>query len=194
MQNPLSQDTAVLWPADPDVSHSAMLLDLIRRGASKTRPQLVADSGLGRKAVTQRVAQLLEVGLLEETGLAPSGGGRQPQTLSVNPRAGTVLAALIGSTELTVASVDAAGAITGTEQEAWRLEKGPEQTMQRLASLMRRRIRSSSHRPWAVAIGVPGPVEFSTGRIIAPSGNAGVGRVRSPNVAAKHYRRARVGR
>ena len=41
--------------------------------------------------------------------------------------------------------------------------------MQRLASLMRRRIRSSSHRPWAVAIGVPGPVEFSTGRIIAPS-------------------------
>ena len=79
MQNPLSQDTAVLWPADPDVSHSAMLLDLIRRGASKTRPQLVADSGLGRKAVTQRVAQLLEVGLLEETGLAPSVGADSPK-------------------------------------------------------------------------------------------------------------------
>src|SRR4029453_8377113 len=57
------------------------VLDLIRGGVSRTRPELVGHSGLGRKVVTQRVEQLIACGLVEDGELGRSTGGRAPRQL-----------------------------------------------------------------------------------------------------------------
>src|SRR4051812_49946956 len=54
------------------------VLDLVRLGRARSRPELVRLSGLGRGAVTQRVAELLDRGLLVESELGRSTGGGPP--------------------------------------------------------------------------------------------------------------------
>ena len=51
------------------------LINLVRTGQAVTRPALEQETGLGRKVVTQRVQQAIDVGLLEDGDLAPSAGG-----------------------------------------------------------------------------------------------------------------------
>jgi hypothetical protein len=48
------------------------VLDLVRLGKARTRPELGQRGGLGRMVVTQRVAQLLSSGLLTEGTYAPT--------------------------------------------------------------------------------------------------------------------------
>src|SRR3954465_4663568 len=54
------------------------VLHLVRSGQARTRPELARLSGMGRGAVTQRVAELLESGLLVESEIGRSTGGGPP--------------------------------------------------------------------------------------------------------------------
>ena len=155
---------------DFEAAPTAALFDLIRRGQVATRPGLVAVSGLGRKAVTQRVEALIEGGLVRDGGLVASTGGRPVRTLEVNPGAGCVVGVIIGSTEIDVARIDLGGGIIKAVSCAWNVEVGPERTMQRVAGLLEEvGAPAGGTGLWSVAIGVPGPVEFSTGRVFGPS-------------------------
>lgn len=158
-------------PGDFESFPTAVLFDLVRSGHATTRPELVNVSGAGRKAVTERVGQLVDAGLLMDAGLHPSGGGRPVRKLAVDSSAGHVVAVIIGSTEITVARVDLAGHVIVSVQSEWEIERGPQETMQRLAEMIddtstSARILTS---PWTIAVGLPGPVEFSTARLIAPA-------------------------
>ena len=155
---------------DFDSTPTAALFDLVRNGRASTRPELATVSGLGRKAVSQRVDHLMEIGLLADVGLAASHGGRPVRTLAVNAAAGHAVAAIVGSTEITITRTDLAGGILATAECEWDVERGPDETMHRLAQLIRDTTASVRGRPpWAIAVGLPGPVEFSTTRIVAPA-------------------------
>lgn len=155
--------------ADLDATPSAVLFDLVRAQHASTRPELVTISGLGRKAVTQRVAHLVEVGLLMETGKVAADRGRPVRTLAVDPRAGHVVAVIVGSTEISLARVDLLGRVISTAQCLWEVEQGPERTMGRLKGLLEETaLPVRGQAPWAIALGLPGPVEFSTTRLVAP--------------------------
>lgn len=172
MMEPAEERSRSITPApvDFDSLPTAMLLDLVRTAQATTRPELVSTSGAGRKAVTERVAHLVETGLLVDTGLIPSEGGRPVRTLALNPQAGHVVAAIVGSTEITLARADLTGAVIASVQCKWEVERGPQETMERLATLLEETSRSVRGRaPWAIALGLPGPVEFSTTRLVAPA-------------------------
>src|SRR5262245_2309441 len=94
-------------PEQPSGLH--LLLDLIRAGAGRTRPQLVSRSGLGRKLVTQRVDQLIAAGLVTDGELGPSTGGRAPRELQFRADAGVLLVAELGGTSLSVGLADLCG-------------------------------------------------------------------------------------
>jgi predicted NBD/HSP70 family sugar kinase len=147
----------------------AIVIDLVRSGRARTRPELVAVSGLGRKVVTQRVDQAIELGLLEDGDLAPSSGGRQARTLRFRTRAGHVYSALVGASEFTAAIVDLSGTIIASHHEDWAVDAGPEPTMRRLQSAFAVLARRTGlGRPWGIGVGMPGPVEFASGRLVAP--------------------------
>ncbi|CAN5788107.1 hypothetical protein BH18ACT7_BH18ACT7_18370 [soil metagenome] len=144
-------------------------LDLIRFGHAHTRPALARRAGLGRTVVNQRLAQLIDSGLVEPGRLGPSTGGRAPRELRFRSEAGTVLVAELGATSLGVGLADLAGGLIGQREEPWDIAAGPQATLARVEELFDAALTEHQPAPvWAVGIGVPGPVEFASGRPVAP--------------------------
>ncbi|GAA0321428.1 ROK family protein [Kineococcus aurantiacus] len=162
--------TPLLAPVpDPDAATLAGVVDLVRAGRATTRPALVDASRLSRKVVTQRVEQAIGLGLLEHGELAPSSGGRPSRTLRFRAGSGHVYAALIGAAEITAAVLDLGGTLVGTAHEDWPVAEGPEPTLQRVHDLFTTLARRTGVTvPWGIGVGVPGPVEYATGRLVAP--------------------------
>ena len=59
------------------------ILDEIRLARSRSRAELVARTGLSRGVVAQRVAELIELGLIIDDEIGPSTGGRPPRQMTL---------------------------------------------------------------------------------------------------------------
>jgi glucokinase-like ROK family protein len=157
--------------ADEALDALVMVLDEVRLGRSRSRPELVARTGLGRAIVAQRVGELLERGLVFEGEVGPSTGGRPPRQLTFRADAGHVLVADLGATSIDVAVTSLDGRILGHHDEPAEIEAGPERCLDRVEALFESLLTTAQAIPgrlWGVGIGVPGPVEFGSGRPISP--------------------------
>jgi glucokinase-like ROK family protein len=158
-------------PPDDRLAGLVTVLDFVRSHGRTTRPALVRGTGLSRAVVTQRVAELLDYGLLVEGELGPSTGGRSPRLLRFPADAGHLLVADLGATSVDVALADLSGAILAHIQEPCDIASGPEEVLARVEELFVRSLVSAEPRAvplWGIGIGVPGPVEFDSGRPVAP--------------------------
>jgi glucokinase-like ROK family protein len=147
------------------------VLDEIRLGRSRSRSELVARTGLGRAIVARRVQELIDRGLVTEGAVGPSTGGRPPRQLAFRADAGHVLVADLGATSIDVAVTSLDGRILGHHDEPARIEDGPERGLARVDALFGSLLRTTQDIPgrlWGIGIGVPGPVEFESGRPISP--------------------------
>jgi glucokinase-like ROK family protein len=158
---------------DPElVDGLVSVLELVRSGAARTRPELSRRSGLGRSVITQRVSQLLDSGLLVESGLGASTGGRAPRELGLRGDAGLVLVAPLGASHLTVGVTDLAGRLLHYHREAADVAVGPEKVLSRAEELFGQ-LLASEHAPagaplFGIGLGLPGAVEFATGTAVSP--------------------------
>jgi glucokinase-like ROK family protein len=118
--------------------------------------------------VTQRVAQLLGAGLLEDGALGQSTGGRAPRELRFRSDAGHVLVAELGATSISVALSDLSGHLCSQVTEPSDVTDGPELILGRVVELFDDLLREHDIAVWGVGIGLPGPVEFTTGIPVAP--------------------------
>ena len=152
------------------VDSLAAVLDAVRGSGLRTRPDLVRWLGLGRNVVSQRVAQLIDLGLLDEGRLAPSTGGRPSRELRLRSEAGCLLVAEMGATGLQAGLSNLDGSLLAQHTEACDVALGPEPTLTRLEQIFDELLaRAPLGQPlWGVGAGLPGPVEFSKGRPIAP--------------------------
>jgi glucokinase-like ROK family protein len=147
------------------------ILDEIRQARSRSRAELVARTGLSRGVVAQRVAELIDLGLVVDDELGPSTGGRPPRQMSFRADAGHVLVADLGATSIDVAVTDLDGRILGHRDEPADIAAGPEACLQRVDELfaeLTTAMRDLPGRLWGIGIGVPGPVEFRSGRPVSP--------------------------
>lgn len=147
------------------------VLDHIRRQRARSRSELVRLTGLGRGVVAERVAQLLDRGLLVERDLAPSTGGRPPRRLGFRDDAGHVLVADLGASGVDVAVTSLGGGIVAHRAEPARIDVGPERVLAQVDRLFGELLSGRDAVPgllWGIGIGVPGPVEFRTGRPVSP--------------------------
>jgi glucokinase-like ROK family protein len=170
--DPSSTGDGVRGPL-PDEALDAlvMVLDEIRSARSRSRSELVARTGLGRAIVARRVQELVDRGLVTEDETGPSTGGRPPRHLAFRADAGHVLVADLGATSISVALTDLSGRILGHYTEPAEISSGPEQVLGRVEELfheLQHTTRSIPGPVWGVGLGVPGPVEFATGRPISP--------------------------
>jgi glucokinase-like ROK family protein len=158
-------------PADDRLTGLVTVLDFVRTHGSTTRPALVHATGLSRAVVTQRVTELLDYGLLVEGELGQSTGGRAPRLLRFPADAGHLLVADLGATSVDVALADLSGTILAHLQEPSAISAGPEAVLDRVEELFTQTIAAAGPVPgalWGIGIGVPGPVEFDSGRPVAP--------------------------
>jgi len=162
-------------PVSPRVTPGS-LLRLIRTGAARSRADLVTLTGAPRSTVSARVEQLLQSGLVLEGGTGDSRGGRPPTLLAFNRNAGLVLAVDLGATSVKVALTDLAGEILASLSHELEISEGPEPVLaevNRLADLLLTELGRSPDDVKAIGVGVPGPVEFASGRLVHPPIMAG---------------------
>jgi predicted NBD/HSP70 family sugar kinase len=143
------------------------LLHHVRTGRARSRAELVALTGASRNTVSARVDELIASGLLQEGGRGGSTGGRPPTLLRFNSGAGCVLAVDLGVTSADVAVTDLSAQILATVGHPIDIADGPDVVLAEVDRLAQKALAEAGLTPadvWAVGVGVPGPVEFSTGR------------------------------
>ncbi|WIE63941.1 ROK family transcriptional regulator [Curtobacterium sp. MCLR17_036] len=156
--------------ASPPVGTSE-LFQILRDGVPRTRAELASLTGLARSTIGVRLDALVDVGLVGPVDTAVSTGGRPPAQVALRPRARLVVAADLGASHGRVAVTDLVGAPLASRQARIDIAAGPVPTLTWLVSTiddLLGEVGHSRHDVVAIGIGVPGPVEFSTGRPANP--------------------------
>lgn len=154
-----------------DLEQLRLVLDCVRLHAICSRSEIASSTGISRAMVGQRVQQLVEAGILAEVGTADSTGGRPARTMVIPPDAGHVLCVDLGATSVDTAVATVGGRILVHRQAAANVGAGPEATLGQVEQLLRdllAEIGTGAGPLRGIGMGVPGPVQFSTGRPVSP--------------------------
>lgn len=173
----------------PGVSGVSQLFQLLRDGVPRTRAELAKSTGLARSTIAARVDELMRMGLIIPMAETVSTGGRPPSLFAINPNARLVLAADIGASHATLAITDLAGTIIVEHSEPLDVTLGPVPVLTwtvENAIAMLDRIGRSTKDLAAIGIGVPGPVEHSTGQPVNPPIMPGWDRFDVPGWVRQH--------
>jgi predicted NBD/HSP70 family sugar kinase len=147
------------------------LLELIRTGQAGTRGELQRVTGLSRSTVGQRLDQLFSAGWLREVPGNQPTGGRPSTRLEFETRHAVVLAADLDTMHARAAVLDLAGGILAEHSGDLLIEDGPELVLDRLGVWFADLLTASGTAPAAVCgvgLSLPGPVDWSSGRVVRP--------------------------
>jgi predicted NBD/HSP70 family sugar kinase len=148
------------------------IFQLLRDGTVWTRAELAEVTGLARSTIALRLEQLISLGLIMPGGDSSlSTGGRPPVQFRLNPNANVVLAVDVGASHVAVGVSNLSGEILIESKKAMNVADGPDPVLGWVVDEARRQMQDLG-RPiediLAVGIGLPSPVEHSTGRPINP--------------------------
>jgi len=152
-------------------SGASELFQLLRDGQPRTRAELASVTGLARSTIALRVDALMELGLVSPVGDAQSTGGRPSSQFALNPSAKVVLAADLGATHATIAVTDLTGTTLAEQSGRRDIADGPESVLSWMVETGRELLKGLGRKQTdviAIGIGLPGPVEHSTGMPINP--------------------------
>ncbi|PPF43296.1 ROK family protein [Pseudoclavibacter sp. AY1F1] len=157
-----------------EVTSLLRVVNLVRTRQAVTRPQIGTATGLGRGVVTQRVEQAIDMGYVVEGEVGPSSGGRAPRTLRFNSERGLIVTCAIGALHLHVGLSHLEGDVTAHAHLDWDIARGPAATLDVALELIEQLLAEERARTgtetqvWGIAVGIPGPVDFNSGRPVAP--------------------------
>ncbi|MFM8424832.1 MAG: MarR family transcriptional regulator, partial [Chloroflexota bacterium] len=95
----------------------SLVLRLIHNQSPLSRAQLAAITGLNKSTVSSLVDELIERGLVYETGSNTGGTGRPATLLEINPQAGCIIGVELGVDFVSVAVTDILGNILWRRRE-----------------------------------------------------------------------------
>lgn len=149
-------------------SSAGDLLQLFRSRQVRTRGEVQSITGLARSTVTYKIDALLSSGFLVEDGRHVDGRGRPAVRLRVNDDGLTILAADLGATHGRLAVATAAGDVVAETVIESSIAAGPAAVLasvQTGLARLRKRSPRTAGPVRAIAMGLPGPVQWGTGRI-----------------------------
>ncbi|NSX88894.1 ROK family transcriptional regulator [Agrobacterium tumefaciens] len=161
------------WQGDLNaIKASAALLSLVGSGRARSRSALTELSGLSRATVHQKLAGLIDAGLIRETEETLPSGGRPTRALDLNRDFAVVLSADIGEQHIRVAVTDLQPRILTEISETFDILRGPavvlnwiEEQFEALLS----KIGKTTTDVLGIGIGLPAPVDYANGRVVGPS-------------------------
>lgn len=155
--------------ADPALT--ARIVALVSSGEGSSRTDLARELGLAASTVSLRVQELIDAGVLRETGSGPSRGGRRPRLLELCASGGYVLAADLGGTHARLGVVDLTGALSAVDEVAVPVAAGPgpEATLDVLARAFDELVAARDTRPRGIGLALPGPVNLERRSVERPS-------------------------
>jgi len=152
-----------------DFESLAAILTYIRRSNGVT-PQDVGDHlGLGRTVIGQKLNDLSTTGILEMADKGRSTGGRAPRILRIQSNFGVVLCVDVHVTGMRVGIADLEGTLIASHETSIPVANGPDKVLDEVERLGKELLENNPHgKLLGIGIGLPGPVEFITGKPIAP--------------------------
>ena len=147
------------------------IVKAIRTKGPLSRTDLTHVLDYSRASLTTIVGSMIESGILHEVGEGQSAGGRRPLLLDINPHLGYVAGIDIGATSVDYAIADFQGKIFERFSESSDVRIDPEAFLKNVCDVISRLLAKHDILPEqlvAIGLGVPGPVEFAAGVLIAP--------------------------
>lgn len=147
------------------------LFQVLRDGRAWTRAELMRETGLSRTSVSERLNDLLGTGLVVPTSDGVSSGGRPPSRVKFNAASRVAIGVDLGATHGAVGLTDLNGTILAHRRKALEISLGPRPVLSwalETAEELLTEIRREPEDVLGVGVGVPGPVQHSTGIPIRP--------------------------
>jgi glucokinase-like ROK family protein len=147
------------------------VLQLLRHRPFFSRADIVDATGLSRARVSQVLTVLHRNNLIAPCKTGESTGGRPPMLFSFNKQARYVIGMDFGATACRIGITNLAGEPLSLREEALDIKLGPELVLSQALTTVRDFLRQQEIRHdsiLGIGVGVPGPVEFLTGRPISP--------------------------
>lgn len=147
------------------------LFQVLRDGRARTRAELAEITGLARSTIATRIDALMSCGLIGPAGEALSSGGRPPSRFAFSASSRVVVAVDVGATHVLIALTDLGGRVLDESRAAIEVSVGPVAVLDLVVEQARNLLTRAGRDPRELAgigIGLPGPVEHSTGKPANP--------------------------
>ncbi|HKK92875.1 MAG TPA: ROK family transcriptional regulator [Longimicrobiales bacterium] len=138
------------------------VLELIWHQQGITRADIARSTGLARSTVSDLVGDLLDSGLVIESGDAPSRGGRRAVMLTFDDDAHAVLGVDIGASHVSVVLTNLRGRVLHWVTEACEVRDAPDRTCEVVERLCRSALVSSPANDVSLlglGVALPAPVD-----------------------------------
>jgi DNA-binding transcriptional ArsR family regulator len=150
---------------------AGQILQMIRSGQVSTRRELQELTGLSRSTLTLRLSQLYAAGYLRSEGQRAGTMGRPSGILAFDETGKFILAADLGATHARMALTDAAGNVIAETTRGLHIDDGPRSVLGVVQKTFRAMVKKTARDlgdVCGIGIGVPGPVDFESGRVRNP--------------------------
>jgi predicted NBD/HSP70 family sugar kinase len=162
-----SEDDCQVSTAD---AGAGVLLGVLRDGRSRTREELARLTGMPRSTVRQRLDLLVRRRWVSPAEALPTRG-RPSATFSFDPGERVVLVAALGATHGRLAVVDLALNVLVERPLDAPIGPSPDASLSRLAAAFEEMLAETGRdagQVFGIGVGVPGPVDHTTGRPANP--------------------------
>jgi glucokinase-like ROK family protein len=147
------------------------IMRALRRQGRISRSEISSITGWSKAKASQEIRSLVDKGYLVEVGEGVSQGGRRPRILRINDQLGYIGGIDIGATSLDIALADVTGSILQRCSVPTDVKWPPETVFGRCVELLLDLLRAQGCTPdqmLGIGVGVPGPVDFARGVLVAP--------------------------
>jgi glucokinase-like ROK family protein len=152
-------------------SAEAEIIRVLKKKQIVSRTDILDFSGWSKAKVSQEVRSILDKGYLVEVEDGVSQGGRKPRMMRFNGSLGYVVGIDLGATSVDIALADAVGTIVQRVSETADVHQPAEDVFGRCTELILDLLALQGcqiEQVLGIGVGVPGPVDFSRGVLVAP--------------------------
>lgn len=143
---------------------------LIRSGTATSRSEIARMTGLSPSTVGLRVESLQRLNLVTEEGEQLSRTGRRARVLRVLAEAGYVVGIELGIRYMRLALADLRGAVLLRAKLPGLTDQSPQEAVDTIwheIQALLSEVEGATGKLKGVAIGLPAPIEYSTGRVVS---------------------------
>lgn len=147
----------------------SQVLRLIHSQSPLSRAQLAAITGLNKSTVSSLVDELIENGLVHETGSNLGGTGRPATLLEINPQAGNIIGVELGVDFVSVAVTDILGNILWRRREDADPSNNQDKMISQTLVIVKDAIAAGKRKGYkflGLGLTTPGTVDLNKGVLI----------------------------
>ncbi len=147
------------------------LIILLRKYGQLTKSDLVDHTDYSRTKIASCIDSLITKKIIKTNGSSIFTGGRRSKTFTFNGELGLVAGVDIGATSIDIVLADFSRNVIARHSETAIVRDGPQPILDKVSDSLHQMILDNHYKIeqlTGIGIGVPGPVDFSTGTLLSP--------------------------